>query len=59
MPVILLVTIDELGIPDDFVPVRCEGCGCQGWVAPQSAYMPVIKLCESCYWLKVQIDELK
>lgn len=56
MPVILLITLDELGIPDDFVRMRCHGCDCLGWLAPQSVLMPVMKLCESCYWLKVQID---
>lgn len=54
--IVLLVSIDDLGIPDDFVQASCEGCCCLGWVAPESAYMPVMKLCESCYWLKVQID---
>lgn len=55
--IVLLVTIEELGIPDDFVRMHCQGCACLGWVAPQSARMPVMKLCESCYWLKLQIDE--
>jgi hypothetical protein len=60
MPTVFLLDGDD-DIPADFVLIPCEGgCGRSGWLAPQSAQMTTVdKLCQSCYWLKRQIDDFR